>query len=198
MSRDLGLVELLDAEAIGEPGQRRFRIFARAGTTSAIMWVEKDQLHSLSLALDRVLAQVSQGRILRTIAQVDPLPAPAGMPANFPKRPTYEFQVGQIRLGYDENRELLVMIAAPLELILERGQEPQVIIREEEAISLLFTPGQAQLLTRTISALMSSGRPVCPLCQAPLDGGPHACEKQNGHRQIIQVIEEEEDSEEEE
>jgi hypothetical protein len=41
-----------------------------------------------------------------------------------------------------------------------------------------------------------AGRPVCPLCHEPLDEGPHACEKQNGHHQIIQIMEDEEEEEE--
>ena len=83
---------------------------------------------------------------------------------------------------------------------MERGQEPRAIIREDEAISIFFTLEQAQALTSSITLLVSSGRPVCPLCHTPLDGGPHACVKQNGHREVVQVLEEgeEEDLEDDE
>jgi len=37
---------------------------------------------------------------------------------------------------------------------------------------------------------------VCPLCQTPLDGGPHACVKQNGHHEIVQIVEAEDEEEE--
>jgi hypothetical protein len=30
----------------------------------------------------------------------------------------------------------------------------------------------------------------------PLDGGPHACVKQNGHHEIVQIVEAEDDEEE--
>jgi len=36
---------------------------------------------------------------------------------------------------------------------------------------------------------------VCPLCGAPLDGGPHACVKQNGHHEIVQLVEDDEEEE---
>jgi hypothetical protein len=73
-----------------------------------------------------------------------------------------------------------------------------VILREEETLSFRFTLQQAQHLTSSIALLVSSGRPVCPLCRAPLDGGPHACVKQNGHRELVQVLEDEvEDAEDE-
>jgi hypothetical protein len=120
------------------------------------------------------------------------------MPANFPGKPSFEFQVGQIRIGYDERRDVLALIAAPIEILLERGEEPRAIIREDEAISFFFTLEQAQGLTGTITTLVSSGRPVCPLCHTPLDGGPHACVKQNGHREVVQVLEEDELEEEDE
>ena len=193
MRTDLGLATVLGAEAIGQPGQRRFRVFALASTRTALLWMEKEQLNDLSIALDRVLAQITEGGVLRTVAQAGPGPRPSGLPEDFPTRPTFEFQVGQIRIGYDEGRDLLALIAAPIEILLERGQEPRAIIREDEAISIFFTLEQAQALTSSITLLVSSGRPVCPLCHTPLDGGPHACVKQNGHREVVQVLEEDEE-----
>ncbi len=198
MSTDLGPVSILGADAVGEPGQRRFRLYAQAGTRSVIMWMEKEQLNTLSLALDRAMAQITDGNVLRTIAQAEPKPALVGMPASFPGKPTFEFQVGQIRIGYDEGRTLLALIAAPIEILLERGQEPRAIIREDESVSIFFTMQQAQGLTSSITVLVTSGRPVCPLCNRPLDGGPHACVQQNGHKEVIQDLIEEDELEDEE
>jgi hypothetical protein len=100
-----------------------------------------------------------------------------------------------MRLDYEERRAMLVLIAAPLEIVLEPDQEPQAIIREEDEVSILFTQEQAQALTSAINVLVTSGRPVCPLCGTPLEPGPHACVKQNGHREIVQVVEDEEEEE---
>ncbi len=195
MSTDLGPVDVLGADAVGQPGQRRFRLFARTGRRSLFLWMEKEQLNTLSLALDRVMAQISEGDILRTVAQAAPPPHSGGLPADFPGHPTYEFQVGQIRIGYDERHGLLALIASPIEIMLEPGQEPRAVIREDESVSLLFTLQQAQDFTQSIASLVSSGRPVCPLCNTPLDGGPHACIRQNGHREVIQELEGEEEEE---
>ena len=198
MSTDLGPVNILGADAVGEPGQRRFRLYAQAGARSAIMWMEKEQLNTLSLALDRALAQITDGRMLRAIAQAGPKPEVEGMPSGFPTRPTFEFQVGQIRIAYDQGRDLLALIAAPIEILLERGQEPLALIREDESVSIFFSLQQAQTLTSSITVLVESGRPVCPLCNRPLDGGPHACAPQNGHRQVIQELVEDDELEDEE
>ena len=93
MRMNLGAVNLLGADAVGQPGQRRFRLFARSRRAAMLIWIEKEQLSNLALELDRLLAQLTEGRILRTIAEApeagkaatdQPL---AGMPANFPKSP---------------------------------------------------------------------------------------------------------------
>ncbi len=192
MSRDFGIVEILGAEAVGQPGQRRFRIYVQAERELAVMWMEKEQLNSLSLALDRFLAQVTEGQVLRMEAQSGSRPIASGMPTDFPVQPTYEFQVGQIKINYDERSTQFLLSAIPLQIVMERD-EPQVFMDENQAVSFLFTHRQAQHLSSTIALVVTSGRPVCPLCRTPLDGGPHACIKQNGHREIVQIAEDDED-----
>ena len=198
MNKDLGPIEIVGAEAVGQPGQRRFRLYAMSHNISAALWMEKEQLNNLSIALDRILAQLTEGRILRTEAQASPPQLLEGVPANFPAKPDFEFQVGQLRISYDERWNLLVLNSIPLGIVMEPGQEPQVILREEDTLSFRFTLQQARHLTSSIALLVSSGRPVCPLCKAPLDGGPHACVKQNGHRELVQVLEDEVDDTEDE
>ncbi|HXZ04707.1 MAG TPA: DUF3090 family protein [Ktedonobacteraceae bacterium] len=198
MSKDLGPIDIVGAEAIGQPGQRRFRLFAMIHNISIALWMEKEQLNDLSIVLDRILAQLTEGRILRTEAQASPPAPPRAPPANFPANPEFEFQVGQLRISYDDRRNLLVLTSIPLGIVMEPGQEPQVILRDDDTLSFRFTLQQARELARSITILVSSGRPTCPLCKAPLDGGPHACVKQNGHRKLVQALEDEvEDSEDE-
>src|SRR5947209_9873183 len=111
MSTDLGPVEVLGAEAIGQPGQRRFRLFARSKRGSAIMWIEKEQLNDLSLKVDRFLAQLTQGQVLRTEAQAGGLQASmVNMPADFPASPDRDFQIAELRIGYDDRRSLFLLI----------------------------------------------------------------------------------------
>jgi uncharacterized repeat protein (TIGR03847 family) len=211
MRTNLGAVDLLGADAVGQPGQRRFRLFARSRQASMLIWIEKEQLSNLALELDRLLAQLTEGRILRTIAEAEASGKDAtqralpGMPVNFPKSPDYEMQASgpggqavQMILSYDEGRDLIELLAVPVDILLQVDQEPQAVIREDEAVSLLFTQEQAHELSDTITTLVSSGRPVCPLCHTPLDGGPHACVRQNGHREIVIASYDEEEEDEEE
>ena len=108
MSVDLGPIDILGADAVGQPGQRRFRLFAQSTRGSAVIWMEKEQLNSLSLAIDRFLALITEGQILRTEAVAGNRSSPAGMPADFPRQPTYDLQVGQIRLNYEERRAVFL------------------------------------------------------------------------------------------
>ncbi len=195
-TKDLGVVEVVGAEAIGQPGQRRFRLFARARGGAAILWTEKEQLLNLALIVDRVLAQASEGRILRVEAQPGAHSQVSGdLPDDFPMPPDYDLQVGQLLLNFDEEDKLFLLVAVPFEFEENARGELEPYLQSDNALSFQFTMRQAQVLTRRIESLGKSGRPVCPLCHTPLDGGPHSCPKQNGHRHIIQVIKEEEEEE---
>src|SRR5579859_709020 len=193
MSVDLGPVRVLGADAVGQPGQRRFRLFALSALGSAIMWMEKEELANLSLALDQSLALLTEGQVLRTEASVGEQPEPITLPADFPRIPNYDFQVGQMKLSFDDRTSLFGLRVTPLEIVGGGSLEPHFIMREEESVSFFFTQQEAHELSRSITSIVTAGRPVCPLCHTPLDGGPHACIKQNGHREIIPIEGREED-----
>ncbi|MBI4235758.1 MAG: DUF3090 family protein, partial [Chloroflexi bacterium] len=84
---DLGLVTRLHTEALGTPGQRRFRILAEGERGSAVVWLEKEELHSLALAIARLLEILAEEMPLRR-SQPPPEPGPA------PRTPPLEFQAG--------------------------------------------------------------------------------------------------------
>lgn len=179
---DFGRVELFDAEAIGKPGQRRFRLFARGRGRTAALWIEREQLAALGDALDQAMAQISGEEVLRPLAQADAPEAP-GAPPDFPEHSDIEFQVGQLSLGYDERTNLLILVAAPLRIIDEDEPDEQGQIRDP-GFAAQFTRDQANTLSRHIQGILAAGRPRCPFCGAPLGTEPHACPKQNGHHPV--------------
>jgi uncharacterized repeat protein (TIGR03847 family) len=195
MSVDLGPVTLLGADVIGQSDQRQFCLFAQSVRGSVLMWLEKEQLDGLSIALDRSLALITEGQALRTEAQVGGRSAPEGIPANFPHSPDYECQVGQMRLSFNEDDSAFQLNIVPIEIIIERGREPQVHLREEDTVLLIFTQQQAQQLSGSIGSVISAEDSICPLCRAPLDGQLHTCVKQNGHKEIIHIIRDEDEEE---
>ena len=62
---DFGLVDAVDADAVGPPGQRHFRLRARVGDQYASLWLEKEQLIEIGRIFSRLLAERSRqtGRV---------------------------------------------------------------------------------------------------------------------------------------
>ncbi len=179
---DFGQADLLDAEAIGKPGRRRFRLFARAQGRTAALWIEREQLQALADAIDQLLAQIAGGEVFRNLIPPQTTEVP-GAPPDFPAHPDIEFQIGELSLGYDERNNLLAVLATPLELVAEesglRAQQSS-----EPGFAARFSRDQATTLSQHIQAILTAGRPRCNLCGAPLEPEPHACPRQNGHHPI--------------
>lgn len=180
-SHDFGHAELVDAEAIGQPGERRFRIFARSPRGTASLWLEKEQLAELARAIDQLLSVGAEIPVLRTEVQV-PTPSLPSAPDDFPAHPDVEFQVGQMQIGLDEEHGVLVLRASPIELVEPEG-DSEAAVADDAAFSAYMSRGQADRLATHIIAVVGAGRPRCPLCGMPMQP-EHVCEKQNGFHPI--------------
>ncbi len=167
---NFGRIASLSADAVGEPGQRRFRLQVEATTgRTATLWLEKEQLFDLAVELKRLIASAeetegSTGRHGEEVAgEEDPEPDPGLY---------LDFRVSRLALGYDQRRRLYVITAQDAESP-EDAQLPD--------ISLLADRAQLDALADTAFRVCAAGRPLCPLCSAPLGEEPHVCPKQNGH-----------------
>ena len=160
---DFGQVSSVDAEAIGPPGQRRFRLAVLKDGESASLWLEKEQLASLGTAIEQQLVRSDRQR-RRVELPGDDAPPP------FPLNAGLDMRVGQIALGYDESRSMFLIQAA----VIDFANESQA------SFSCAATHPQARRLTRVISRLVTAGRPTCPLCGAVIEG-EHHCPRSNGH-----------------
>jgi uncharacterized repeat protein (TIGR03847 family) len=179
--RDFGRAEMLGAEAVGEPGARRFRLFARGrrGETASL-WMEKEQLDALAIAMERLLAHASGRMALRREASADPTPPPSA-PADFPEQAAVEFVVGQLQIGYDPDEELIFLRAASVESLL--GNDLGSSDEFEPEFSIAASRGQIANVSADIAGVLGAGRPRCPLCGRPMQEG-HICDKQNGYHPV--------------
>ena len=156
-------VATLRAEAIGEPGQRTFRILVDGSSSSAIMWLEKDQLFRLALAINQLLATNPE--------RGDAASPPAG--GSEPSRPTHlEFKVDRVLISHERTYERLIIDLHDADTAEEAdptvrlwGTRPQLFTFADEALRIC-----------------AAGRPICPLCGAPIDPSGHRCARSNGHR----------------
>src|SRR5438270_6195332 len=88
---DLGTLLGLQAESVGLPGQRTFRIHAHSTRGAARLWLEKEQLQALAIAIEEFLSELPAAS----------RPAAGGGSLPFPAQPTVEFTVGRLALGYE-------------------------------------------------------------------------------------------------
>ena len=101
---DFGRAELLEPEAIGEPGQRTFRLRVISGSEAASLWLEKEQLVALTLAIRQLLEQTDEEE-----ASSEAGPSQSG--DTFPQQPQVDFKIGRLGIGYDEGRRIVVVFA---------------------------------------------------------------------------------------
>jgi uncharacterized repeat protein (TIGR03847 family) len=162
-ARPFGPLLIIAAEAIGQPGQRRFRIKAMndAGE-SASLWLEKEQLIALGEALENVLKE--EGYEYRALPLDDAGPEPV-----FPLDAHVEFRASQLSMGVNRDSRTIVLIGA------------EVTDEDAEAVSFEFDYRRGFELRRQVADVVASGRPPCPLCTAPMDPQGHVCPRTNGH-----------------
>ena len=177
---DFGLPDFFEAEALGQPGQRRFRLIARKGFRTASLWLERADVEMLCQALRQVLADLTGSEVLRVEGGQDLPPAPPPR-ADFPSEPDVEFQVGRWAIGVDETNELIAFLAASLDESMESVEEELV-----PQFRVLLTQEAADAFAELAESVVAAGRPRCPLCGTALKtlDEPHTCIKQNGHHHI--------------
>ena len=161
----------LRVEAIGEPGQRRFRLLAIVGGETTIIWMEKQQLQALGLALEQLLAQLPDGA---------PDLSPTSAPIEFDSTTRRQFRAGRMELGYDERQDRIVVVAHDLN---EDDEEESLPIggNDDDDFACRITREQAREISADAAAVVSAGRPRCTMCGSPMGPGPHVCPQQNGH-----------------
>ena len=174
---DFGSVSSIEAEAIGVPGQRTFRLRLRSGERTASLWLEKEQLQALALALMRLLVRLGRTEeflsALRQAQGSEPALSEAMGQTPFPEQPSLDIKVGRLGLGYDQARESVVLLAYDIE---EEAEEA------EAALACQASLQQCHDLIAMIEAVVAAGRPLCRLCLCPIDPEGHVCARFNGHR----------------
>jgi uncharacterized repeat protein (TIGR03847 family) len=163
---DFDVVERIETDAVGRPGNRRFRLIVQNDTQTAFLWLEKEQLQALGLAVDQLLMKV---RVLWSAS--DPKTRTASPAQAFSGSASVEMRVGRLGLGFDESTKLFVLVAHDVEA------DPD----DPPSFRCLCSRSQLSRLSESITEVLASGRPRCPVCGTPLEGGSHFCPGSNGH-----------------
>ncbi len=168
---DLKPVARITAGAIGPLGQRVFYIQARKSEELITLIVEKQQVQSLAIGLEQFLADLDER--FPDLANAEAVYDEDEMELEKPIDPV--FRVGHMGLGYDEENDLLVLVAREIQ---DEDDDP------ETAGVARFWCTRSQLRSMCAWGLevASRGRPICGNCGQPIDSAGHFCPKRNGHK----------------
>ncbi|MBM3948268.1 MAG: DUF3090 family protein [SAR202 cluster bacterium] len=164
-------VSRLDAEAIGQPGKRTFRILVDSGSSTAVIWLEKDQLFQLALAVHQLAATTEESE--------DSQPGEPPTENEAPPRTRLEFKAGRIVLRHDGARSLF---------LVDAHEEEEAENETAPALIRFWSPrALMEVFAEEALKVCAAGRPLCPLCGGPIDPEGHKCPRTNGHFQLTGV-----------
>jgi uncharacterized repeat protein (TIGR03847 family) len=165
---DLKPVLHITADAIGVPGQRVFYLQASQDDKLVTLVLEKEQVEALAVGVGQMLEELEKRHPqsaggMELISQYD-------LVLRDPIEPA--FRVGQMGLGYDEEADLLIVVA-----------QEQTDAPEEMSVARFWaTRAQMKALSEHSMRVVQAGRPRCPLCGQPIDQDGHFCPRRNGHQ----------------
>ena len=166
----------LIASCIGKPGNRTFYIQAAKEDEILTILCEKFQVKQLAGGIRQFVERLLEKHPnLETSGLLDTLP---DLALRRPIDPL--FRVGEIGIGYDEESELMVLIAQEL------GQEVQEDDYQDdpETVKARIWATCSQMLQMADHGekQVLSGRPICGNCMQPIDSEGHFCPNSNGHK----------------
>lgn len=163
---DLESVTRITAHAIGEPGKRIFYVQARSNRQIVSLVAEKDQVAALAQAIDQLLEDLAEKNPL--LSSPDDLLPIFDMSLEEPLEPV--FRIAQLRLGYDEDEDVVVLVA----LGWPEGEE-----ETPPTARFNVTRQQIRALSEHASQVVSKGRRICGNCARPIDASGHFCPRMN-------------------
>ena len=182
---DLGPVDRITADAVGEPGDRTFYLQVRASGELVTIIVEKQQVQLLAASILELLADVT----LETGADLDE----AGLALEEPLDPRW--RAGRLSLGYDREQDVFLLEVTEFDPREDDDDEDDeddeasdvlrgLLDHEPETVRLLATREQMLALSRHGAEVAERGRPTCQFCGNPIDPEGHACPAMNGHSAV--------------
>ncbi len=165
---DLDSVQRLTVGAVGPRGQRVFYVQARRGSRLISLIAEKEQIRALAEAISRLLDGLAEKN--PRLATSDDLLI-TDMSLEAPLEPA--FRVGQMGLGYDAERDVVVL------LIQGAGEDAEGEATQTARLSA--SRPQMRALASQASHVVAAGRPICGNCGRPIDPAGHFCPQRNGH-----------------
>jgi uncharacterized repeat protein (TIGR03847 family) len=195
---ELETVDSLGAGAVGDPGEREFFLQARTESAQLTVLVEKEQVALLATEavafLDRIAEDYPEG--------ASDVPTPVVPQAGLREPTVPLFRARLIGLGFDPEREMVLIelrerssedeeegeaLAPPAEAdpVPELPDAGTAVVDptdedEEGYVARIYaTRGQVRAMAAKGAEAVAAGRPLCPLCDMPMDPAGHRCPRWN-------------------
>lgn len=149
-------VERFAAGAIGEPGNREFRLEVVVDGRVTAYLIEKLQVAALAEEAQNLLRERG---LLGAGLTVNPGEVAADTPL--------VFRVGGLQLAVDDD-------SGHVAIVLQSTEE------EDLPVTCELTLPQLDAFAREALAVVASGRPACPRCGLAMDPNGHNCPRSNG------------------
>ncbi len=142
-------VDFVTVGTIGPKGRRTFYLQAGKDTELVTLIIEKQQAHALAEAIDEILDNLSER--FSPSAETDISLSDWDMALHEPINAL--FRVAQMGLGYDETRDLIVIVAQELVTEEESLVEPQ-----PQIVRMWGTREQMRALSQQAQLVVKKGR----------------------------------------
>lgn len=170
---DLNPTTHVTVDAIGKPGDRIFYLQGKNSDQEITLLVEKYQIQTLALAIENLMSELRDK--MPNLAEASPTYKEEEMTLEPPLDPL--FRVGELNLGYDPEKDLLVLIAREIPI-----EDPDAKEEDLSVIRFWCTRSQLWALGRWGIELASRGRPVWPSTGEPILPPGQFSPKNNGHK----------------
>ena len=167
---ELDPVDQIAVAAVGEPGARRFFLLATGSGRTMTLACEKSQIQALVVRLHQMMEE--QGIVAPEQEAQGTTEGTLGEP---------EWQIGEIGLGYHEDRHMFVLVASQATAGDDKPAEPTDVT----SIRFWLSPQQVADFSKQAENVLTAGRPLCPRCGLPMDPAGHPCPVMNGARPIF-------------
>jgi uncharacterized repeat protein (TIGR03847 family) len=195
---ELETVDSLGAGAVGDPGEREFFLQARTESAQLTVLVEKEQVALLATEAVAFLDRIAEDYPEEPTEPREPVVRQAGL-----REPTVPlFRARLIGLGFDPEREMvLIELRERSSEDEEEGEAlpsqaedatPELPDVPHEAVAdptdeeeegyvarIYATRGQVRAMAAKGAEAVAAGRPLCPLCDMPMDPAGHRCPRWN-------------------
>jgi uncharacterized repeat protein (TIGR03847 family) len=189
---ELETIDSLGAGAVGDPGEREFFLQARTESAQLTVLVEKEQVALLATEAVAFLDRIAEDYPEEGSSVPEPVVRQAGL-----REPTVPlFRARLIGLGFDPERELVLIElrerssededegqadapAAALPDLPDAVAEPTDEEEEGYVARIYATRPQVRAMAAKGAEAVAAGRPLCPLCDMPMDPSGHRCPRWN-------------------